>query len=506
MLYVIKKPGKLNPYRKLGGQTLVYGLGSIIPRFLNYAILTPYYTYKFQVQEYGIITELYAYVAVLLVILTCGLETGFFKFSADKKKAGDVFATTAISLFTTSAIFVVFVFAFINRISGLIGYNNRPEYVKWMAVIIATDAFSAIFYAKIRMEEKVMKFAVFKIIGVLVNILLIMVFLEIMPYISGISDRKWIGIIYNRNIGVGYVLIANMISSIFICILLLTELKKIILRFNLRLYKNILKYSFPLLIAGLAGILNETIDRILLRHFLVSGYDKLYEIGIYGANYKIAVLMAIFIQMFRFAADPFFFSHYKRKESKKVFANILKYFVIFSLIIFLFIVLYIDIIKYFISPRFHEGLNIVPVVLFANILLGILFNVNFWYKLSGKTKYAILIIGTGAIVNIIINVIFIPYYSYKACAFSHLISNFTMLVFSYLLGKKYYRIEYDIKKIIFYTLLGLGIYFISILIKTEVLIYNIIIGSILFIPFIYFVGKKEKLISVFIKGYEDQNS
>jgi O-antigen/teichoic acid export membrane protein len=496
----------LNPYKKLGGQTLVYGLGSIIPRFLNYAILTPYYTYKFQVQEYGIITELYAYVAVLLVILTYGMETGYFKFTTDKQKGGDVFSTTAISLFTTSVIFIVFVFAFINKISGLIGYNNRPEFIKWMAVIIATDAFSAIFYARIRMQEKVMKFAVFKVIGVLINILLIMFFLEIMPYLSKISNSSWPDLIYNRNIGVGYVLIANMISSIFICFILLIDLKKIILKFNLKLYKNILKYSFPLLIAGLAGILNETIDRILLRHLLASGYDKLYEIGIYGANYKIAVLIAIFIQMFRFAADPFFFSKYKNEESNKVFANILKYFVIFSMIIFLFIVLYIDIIKYFISPRFHEGLNIVPVVLFANILLGILFNINFWYKLSGKTKYAVLIIGTGAIINITINVLFIPHYSYRACAFSHLISNFAMVVLSYLLGRKYYKIEYNIKQIMFYILLGLGIYFINILIKTEILIYNIIISSFLFIPFIYFVGKKEKLISVFIKGYEDKNS
>jgi O-antigen/teichoic acid export membrane protein len=496
----------LNPYRKLGGQTLIYGLGSIIPRFLNYAILTPYYTYKFQVQEYGVITELYAYVAVLLVILTYGMETGFFKFASDKQKASQVFTTTAISLFTTSVLFVVFVFVFINKISALMGYYERPEYIKWMAIIIAADAFTAIFYAKIRMEEKVKKFAVFKIVGVLLNILFIMVFLEIIPFISRFSDSKWISVIYNKNIGVGYVLIANLISSIFICLLLLIDLKKIVLSFNFRVYKDILKYSFPLLLAGMAGILNETIDRILLRHFLISDYDKLYEIGIYGANYKIAVLMTIFIQMFRFAADPFFFSQYKKKGSNKIFANILKYFVIFSMIIFLFIVLYIDIIKYFISPRFHEGLDIVPVVLFANILLGILFNINFWYKLSGKTKYAVLIIGSGAVINILINVIFIPHYSYRACAFSHLISNFAMVVFSYLLGKKYYKIDYDIKKIIFYVLLGLSVYFVNILIKTEVLVYNIIIGTILFVPFVYFVEKKEKLITVFIKGYEDKNS
>jgi O-antigen/teichoic acid export membrane protein len=496
----------LNPYKKLGGQTLIYGLGSIIPRFLNYAILTPYYTYKFQVREYGIITELYAYMAVLIVILTYGLETGYFKFTADKEKSGDIFTTSAISLFATSSLFVVLVFIFVNKISGLMGYNNRPEYIKWLAVIIALDAFTSIFYAKLRMEEKVMKFAVFKILGVIVNIVLILFFLEIMPYISRTHGSNWMNSIYNKNIGVGYVLIANMLASILICFILLVDLKKIVLKFNTKLYGSILKYSFPLLMAGLAGILNETIDRILLRHFLVQGYDKLYEIGIYGANYKIAVFMTIFIQMFRFAADPFFFSNYKKKNANEVFGNILKYFVIFCLIIFLFIVLYIDIIKYFISPKFHEGLSIVPVVLFANILLGMSFNISFWYKLSGKTQYAVLIVGTGAIITIILNIIFIPRYSYKACAYSHLISNFVMLVFSYLLGRELYRIEYDIKRILFYILLGLGIYFVNIMVKTDNLLYNIIIGSALFIPFVYFVERKEKLASIFLKGYEDKNS
>jgi O-antigen/teichoic acid export membrane protein len=336
--------------------------------------------------------------------------------------------------------------------------------------------------------------------------IMILFFLEILPYISRTHGSNWINGIYNKNIGVGYVLIANMLASILICFILLIDLKKIVLKFNTKLYGNILKYSFPLLVAGLAGILNETIDRILLRHFLVSGTDKLYEIGIYGANYKISVFMTIFIQMFRFAADPFFFSNYKQKDSNEVFGNILKYFVIFCLIIFLFIVLYIDIIKYFISPKFHEGLSIVPVVLFANILLGMSFNIGFWYKLSGKTQYAVLIVGTGAIITIILNIIFIPRYSYKACAYSHLISNFVMLVFSYLLGRELYRIEYDIKRILFYILLGLGIYFVNVLVKTDNLLYNIIIGSALFIPFVYFVERKEKLISVFLKGYEDKNS
>jgi O-antigen/teichoic acid export membrane protein len=496
----------LNPYRKLGGQTLVYGLGSIIPRFLNYAILTPYYTYRFEVREYGVITELYAYVAVLLVILTYGLETGYFKFTADREKSNDVFSISAISLFTTSSLFVVLVFVFIGKISTIMGYGGSREYIKWMAVIIGLDALSSIFYARLRMQEKVMKFAVYKILGVVVNILLIMFFLEVMPRISEAYSAKWINVVYNKEIGVGYVLLANMLTSMLICLLLLADLGKIVLKFNFRLYAKILGYSLPLLLAGLAGILNETIDRILLRHFLSEGYDKLYEIGIYGANYKIAVFMTIFIQMFRFAADPFFFSNYRKKNSNEIFGNVLKYFVIFCMIIFLFIVLYIDIIKYFISSRFHEGLTIVPVVLFANILLGILFNINFWYKLSGKTQYAALIIGTGAIITIVLNIIFIPRYSYKACAYAHLVSNFVMLVFSYLLGRELYRIDYDIKRIIFYILSGLAVYFIYILIKTDNLLFNIVISTALFIPFIYFVQRREKLISVFLKGYEDKDS
>ncbi len=493
----------MNPYRKFGKQTIVYGLGSIVPRLLNYAILTPYYTYKFQVQEYGIITELYAYVAILLVILTYGMETGYFKFATGKNRTNVIFSTTAISLFVTSTLFVIAVYIFIDKIAGIIEYSANKEYIKWIAVIIAIDAFSAIFYAKIRMDEKVVKFSVLKIIGVVLNILLIITFLEIFPFISKVSDKSWIGNIYNENIGVGYVLIANMISSIIICFILLFELKNIRLKFNCKLYRSILKYSYPLLIAGLAGIFNETIDRILLRHFLTRGYDKLYEIGIYGANYKIAVLMTIFIQMFRFAADPFFFSNYKKERSNELFANILKYFVIFCIMIFLFITLYIDIIKYFISPRFHEGLSIVPVVLFANILLGMLFNINFWFKLSGRTGFAVLIIGSGAIITILLNIIFIPYFSYKACAGVHLTSNLVMLVLSYMLGRKYYRIDYDVKNILFYILLGTVIFFINIAIKTESAIYNIIIATILLVPFIYFVERREKLIHIFIKGHED---
>ncbi len=496
----------MNPYQRFGRQTVIYGLGSIVPRLLNYAILTPYYTYKFEVQEYGIITELYAYVAILLVILTYGMETGYFRFSADSKKANIVFSTSAISLFITSSLFILAAYMFTNKISRVLEYSKNQEYIRWMAVIIAMDAFSAIFYAKIRMDEKVVRFASFKILGVVLNVLLIITFLEIFPLLSGISGKSWIQGICSRDIGVGYVLIANMISSVIICFILMFELREVKIKFDPRLYGKILKYSYPLLIAGLAGIFNETIDRILLRHILSAGYDKLYEIGIYGANYKIAVLMTIFIQMFRFAADPFFFSSYKNERSNEMFANILKYFVIFCLVIFLFVTFYIDIIKYFISPKFHEGLVIVPVVLFANMILGILFNVNFWFKLSGKTGFAILIIGTGAILTIVLNIIFIPYFSYRACAVIHLTSNMVMLILSYMLGRKYYKIDYDIKNIIFYMLTGGILFLVNILLKTDKIFFNIIISTILFISFVYFIEKREKLISIFIKGHESKDS
>lgn len=487
----------MNPYKKLGGQTLVYGMGNIVPRILNYAILTFYYTRRFSVEEFGVITELYAYVAILLVVLTYGMETGLFKFSEESRDKNLVFQTSVISVSTTSIIFWLFVIVKHNSIAQWIGYSGNPEYIIYMGSILAADAVAAIIFAKLRIENKVRKFATFKIINVVITIVLVLIFLEAIPRLQFITETNF----YKtrlREIGVGYVLIANILASVIILLLLIKEYITLQIRFNLRLLGKILVYSLPLLVAGLAGMFNEAIDRILLRNILDKSLNPFYEVGIYGANYRIAVLMTLFVQMFRYAAEPFFFNYMKSKNAKEIYADVLKYFTIFMVIVFLIVTLYIDLFKYFIDSKYHEGLKIVPVVLFANILVGMLFNVNMWFKITGKTIYGTIITGIGATMTIVLNIIFIPKYSYIACAWIHVIVNLVMLVITYYTGQKHYKIKYDIGKIAIYTGLGLGIFFIARFLRSQQILINVAIGTILLGLYIYFCNKKENLINIFV--------
>ena len=492
----------MSVYRKLGGQTLIYGLGNIVPRMLNYAILTFYYTRRFSVEQYGMITELYAYVAILLVILTYGMETGLFRFSYVKKDIQEVFNVSFLSVTVTSILFILIILLGFRKISVWIEYESNSEYIALLGATVAVDAITSVIFAKLRMEEKIRRFAIVKILNVLITIILVMMFLEIMPRIGFIQKLDF----YNKhlkNIEVGYVFIANLIASIILLIILLPDYKKIRLKINFGLLKPLLKYSMPLLVVGLAGQFNETIERILLRFFLPEGSNVLFEIGIYGANYRIALLMTIFIQMFRYAAEPFFFINYGRKESKEIYANVLKYFVIFCMIIFLFVIFYLDFIKHFIAQKYYEGLMIVPIILIANIILGMLFNVNMWYKLTGKTFYGIYITGMGALLTVLLNIIFIPKYSYVACAWIHLISNAIMLTITLMLGNKYYRIPYEYKRIGEIILVAGICYLIFIFTKSEVVLYNILIGTALFILFIFYCIKRENLITIFFsKGHE----
>lgn len=496
----------MNIYKKLGGQTLIYGLGNIIPRMLNYAILTSYFTYKFSVEQYGIITELYAYVSVLLVILTYGMETGLFKFSTDdKKNLNKVFNNCFLSVISTSIIFIIIVLLLYKRIASIIYYEKNPEYIALLGITVAIDAITAIIFAKIRIEERIKKFAIIKVLNVCINICLVLFFLEIMPKVKIITQLGFYEQ-YLKNIQIGYVFIANLITSVIILFLLINEYKNVELKIDKKLIISILKYSLPLLIVGLAGMINESIERILLRFFLPDNFNKLYEIGIYGANYRIALLMTIFIQMFRYAAEPFFFLNYNNENAKRIYADVFKYFLIFCLIIFLFVSMYIDILKYFISKKFHSGLNIVSIVLVANMILGLLFNVNMWYKLTGKTYYGIIITGIGALLTVILNIIFIPKYSYVACAWVHLISNTIMFIITYLLGNKYYKIDYNFKRIAEILIVSLLTYLIFILLKSDNISKNIIIATVLISIFLFYCQKREKLFSIFIKGsHENQN-
>jgi O-antigen/teichoic acid export membrane protein len=452
----------VNPIKQLFGQTAVYGFGTVVPRLLNYLLLTPFFTRVFDLGEYGVVTELYAYVVFLNIILTYGMETGFFRYAQLKKDARKVFSTSVFSLFMTSSAFIVMVIIFSDRLARLLDYADHPEYMIWIGLIVGIDAFTSVPFARLRWENKALKFAVIRIISVLVNIGLNFTFLYFLPELSERqAPPEWIGKIYDPGIGVGYVFISNLAASLVSLVLLSGTITSVKPGFDADLWKRMLVYSFPLLIAGLAGTINEALDRVLLKHLLPDPNTAMEQLGIYGANYKIAVLMTLFIQMFRYAGEPFYFGKAEEKGSRELFAQVMKYFVIAGMFIFLTVVLYLDVFKYFIGNAFHVGLHIVPVVLFANLLLGIFFNLSIWYKLNNLTKYGALITMMGAVITFMVNWFLIPVFGYTASAWAHVACYASMVLISWSLGRKHYRIPYPLKDIGLYMGAGLFIYLMS---------------------------------------------
>jgi len=440
----------------LFGQTAVYGLGIVLPRLLNYLLLTPFYTRVFERATYGIITELYAYVVFLLVILTYGMETGYFRYASDSEGQGRVYTTVLSSLFISSLLFVVGVFIWVDPISSVIGYEQHPEYILMLAAIVGIDAFTTIPFARIRLRNQPIKYAVIRIVEVSVNICLNLFFLY---YCPRHADSEWVSFLYNENIGVGYVLISNLIASSLKLLLLVPDiLAAFRSAFDWNLFKVILKYSYPLLIAGLAGTVNEALDRILLKHLIPMEQNPMEQLGIYGANYKLAVLMTLFVQMFKYAAEPFFFSKAEEKNAKKLYGDVMMFFVVAGLFIFLLVNLYLDYFILFIGSDFREGVQIVPVVLLANLVMGIFFNLSIWYKLTNRTYFGAVLVLMGALITVLINVMFIPRYGYVASAWAHLLCYSTMVIVSYLWSRKYYAVPYRTGRILAYIALAVFIY------------------------------------------------
>jgi O-antigen/teichoic acid export membrane protein len=448
----------LNPIRQLFGQTAIYGMGTVVPRLLNYIVLTPFFTRVFQLGEYGIVTELYAYIVFLMVILTYGMETGYFRYAEKHKDPEEVFTTSLVSLFITSTLFIATVSVFSREIANVLGYRENREYFIMIGIIVGVDAFTAIPFARLRQKNKAAKFALIKIISVIINVTLNFLFLYFIPKYDLNEKYKFIAGIYSENIGVGYVFVSNMVASLITLLLLLDEILRVKIKFNKKLWKELIYYSLPLLVAGLAGTINEALDRVMLKHLIPENLHPLEQLGIYGANFKIAVLMQLFIQMFRFAAEPFYFSRAKEKDAASLFGDVLKYFVIICMIIFLMVTLYIDIFKHFIGRDFYGGLNIVPVILYAIFLLGVFFNLSMWYKLKNLTRYGAAITIGGAMITVVINWIFIPKYGYLASAWAHFTCYAAMVIVSYFLGQHFYRIRYDIKAILFYAILPVMIF------------------------------------------------
>ncbi len=447
----------MSALKKLAGQTAIYGLPSIVGRFLNY-LLVPLHTEIFGPAKYGVVTELFAYVAFLVVVLTYGMETAFFRFSnhteEDKSK---VFSTALSALFSTSLLFFLVCLTFSSQIATAINYEAHHEYIVWFGAVLSLDAVSSILLANLRQLNRPVWFASVNIASIALNIGVNVFFLWVCPKVESLNH------LYNPEIGVGYIFIATLAASGVKLLLLTPALKNLFGAFDFALLKRMLTYAWPLLLVGFSGIINETLDRALLKYLLIPeiGHEQaMYQLGVYGANYKLSIIISLFIQAFRYAAEPFFFK--QNGQSKETFAKVMDYFVWVVSGMFLVVMLNIDLFKLFIRQEsYWEGLNVVPVLLLANIFLGISYNLSIWYKLSDKTKYGAVLSVAAAVVTVVFNLLLIPKLRYLGAAWATFICYAFLMVASAILGQKHYPVPYRFVKNSLTIAFAVGIYWLT---------------------------------------------
>lgn len=432
--------------------TALYGMSSIVGRFLNY-LLVPLYTAKIAASSggYGVITNVYAYTALLLVILTFGMETTFFRF-VNKEGANPMrtYSTVLIMVGSVALLFVALVLAFINPVSSFMGYSSHEEYVAVMAACVAIDAFQCIPFAYLRYKHRPWKFVALKMLFIVLNITLNIVYFVVLPAMySNPSTHGFEASVYDPNVGVGYVFRLNLFCTAIITFFFWKELTGFRWVFDKILFRKMLSYSWPILLLGITGILNQTADKILFP-IVSPGAEGHVQLGIYGAAAKIAMIMAMITQAFRYAYEPFVFGSAKEKGSRDTYAKAMKYFIIFTLLAYLVVVGYLDVLKYIIGRDYWEGLKVVPVVMAAEIMMGVYFNLSFWYKLIDKTIYGAWFSGVGCVVLVLINVLLIPKYGYMACAWAGVAGYGTSMLLSYFVGQKKYPINYPLKSITVY--------------------------------------------------------
>ncbi|MDR1259304.1 MAG: oligosaccharide flippase family protein [Tannerellaceae bacterium] len=479
--------------KRLARETAVYGLSSIIGRFLNW-LLVPVYTRTLAgTEEFGIYTNLYAWVALLLIILTYGMETGFFRF-VNKKEGTDgeepvrVYATVLSCIGVTSLLFLLSAACFIHPLSRLLNYAEHPEYLAMMLSVVAIDAFCCIPFAYLRYKRRPLRFMLIKLLGIFLNIALNIFFLIVCPWLHA----KTPGIIdsfYLPDYKVGYIFVANVITSVVTLLALTPDILPALgHKPDFHLLKRILRYSFPILILGIAGILNQTADKILFPSLFA---DKEYanaQLGIYGACFRMAAVMVMFIQAFRYAYEPFIFAG---NRNAKAYSEAMKYFIIFALLIFLVVTFYLDWLKYFVTPAYYPGLSVVPVVMLGELFFGIYFNLSVWYKLSDQTQWGAYFSIAGCIITVAIIIIFAPRYGYMACAWASFICNLSMMIFSYAVGQKKFPIPYDLKSAFIYFALAFILYFAGVVpdIQSEVL--RLCYRTVLLIVFLILIVIKD---------------
>ena len=484
----------MSVFKKLASETVIYGVPSIIGRFLNWW-LTPLYAWMFLPAEFGILSNILAYVAFLQVVLTYGMETSYFRFAGKSDNPDRVYTTTMVSLGFTALLFVLAVLGFATSISSWISYSGHENYVVWMGITVALDALSSIPFARLRLESKPVRFAVLKSINIALSIALNLFWIYLCPKLLQANPDSLIRYVYNPNIGIGYAFLSYLVASAVTLALFLPDLKLKKSNFDWSLLRKMLKYGWPILVIGLAGMVNLNIDKILLPKLLVNSANPIFELGVYSASGKLAILMALFIQAFRFSFEPFLFSHYKNEDSKRVYAVIMKYFVILGLLIFLGVMFYMDVLKFFIGSTtsgYHEGIKVVPWLLMGNLFLGIFYTQSLWYKLTDQTHFGARFAIVGAIITILLNWLFVPTYGYMACGYAFFAASLVMTVTSYIVGQKYFPVKYDLKTLGSYLAVAVILYLMQTVIVIPGIMLRIAFNTFLLSLFFLFIWFKEQ--------------
>jgi O-antigen/teichoic acid export membrane protein len=450
----------LGSIKKLAGQTFWYGLSSIFGRFLNY-LLTPLLATLFASAEYGKITTLFTIAAFLNIIYTYGLETSYFRFSSLQPEP-KVYNTCSTSILITTILFSAILLFNTDNIAAFLELPGHPEYIAWVIIIVALDTFCVMPFAKLRYSGRPRKFAAIKILNILINIGFVVFFLVVCKNAYDKNAGNLFAGIYSPSIGYGYVIMANLIASAVTLLLLMKEFLQFRLRLNPRFWKEIMHYSWPLIIVGFGGMVNETIDRIMLLKLYPGTVEEAFsQTGIYGANYKLAVLIVLFIQAFRMGAEPFFFRQSTEADAPKIYARVMKFFIIACCFCFLAVVLFLDIWKYFMGtrhPEYYTGLKVVPMLMVAKIFLGAYYNLSIWYKLTHRNLAGAWITIGGAVITILFNWFFIPVFGYMACATATILCYGFMMVASFLLGQKHYPVPYAWKKLLAYIFICIALF------------------------------------------------
>lgn len=475
--------------KSLAKDTAIYGVSSIVGRFLNY-LLVPIYASAMSAASggYGVVTEVYAWVALMLVLLTYGMETGFFRFAnKEDENPQTVYSTTLISVGATSLLFIILCLTFLREIAGLMGYSQHPWYIGMMVIVVGMDAFQSILFAYLRYKKRPIKFAALKLLFIVTNIILNLIYYVVL-----------------KGTDVFYAFLFNLVCTSVVMFGFIPELR-VHLVFDKALLKRMLAYSFPILILGVAGILNQVADKIIFRHVYPDAAEASVQLGIYGAASKIAMIMAMFTQAFRFAYEPFVFGKSKEKDSRQMYAQAMKFFIIFTLLAFLAVMFYLDLLKYILGRDYWPGLKVVPIVMAAEIFMGVYFNLSFWYKLIDETRWGAYFSAVACTVVILMNVFLIPLYGYMACAWAGFTGYAIAMLLSYFVGQRKYPIRYDLKSIGLYVLLAVVLYVVGEQIPIQNVILRLAFRTVLLLIFIVYIVKKDlplshiPLINRFIK-------